>query len=87
MKELLTNPFQEIYNVILELKQDIADLKQYKEPVDDSLLTKKEAASYLRVSLSTLTNLVNSGQLVKSNIGRNPKFRKSNLDKYLDDNK
>lgn len=87
MKELLTNPFQEIYNVILELKQDIAELKQYKEPVEDSLLTKNEAAKYLRVSLTTITNLVNSGQLVKSNIGRNPKFRKSNLDKYLDDNK
>jgi len=83
----MENPFEVLMAKLLEIESKVDSLLGEKYEVkDDGLLTKKEAANYLRVSLSTLTNLVNSGQLIKSNIGRNPKFRKSNLDSFLKEN-
>ncbi|WP_333620945.1 helix-turn-helix domain-containing protein [Sphingobacterium multivorum] len=86
MKDIVSNPFQMLYDAILELKQEITDLKQLNSSIDDRLMSRQEAAAYLKVHVDTVTRLASSGQLKKSNIGRNLKFRKSDLDQYLDDN-
>lgn len=86
MKDIVSNPFQTLYDAILELKAEVVSLKDMRSADDDKLLTRKEAAAYLKVHVDTVTNLVTSGQLRKSNVGRNLKFRKSDLDQYLDDN-
>ncbi|WP_313419387.1 helix-turn-helix domain-containing protein [Sphingobacterium multivorum] len=86
MKDIVSNPFQTLYDAILELKQEITDLKQLNSAIDDRLMSRQEAAAYLKVHVDTVTRLTSSGQLKKSNIGRNLKFRKSDLDQYLDEN-
>lgn len=86
MKDIVSNPFQTLYDSILELKPEITDLKQLSSAIDDRLMSHHEAAAYLKVHVDTVTRLASSGQLKKSNIGRNLKFRKSDLDQYLDDN-
>ncbi|MGJ1236354.1 MULTISPECIES: helix-turn-helix domain-containing protein [Sphingobacterium] len=86
MNDIVSNPFQTLYDAILELKQEITDLKQLNSAIDDRLMSRQEAAAYLKVHVDTVTRLASSGQLKKSNIGRNLKFRKSDLDQYLNNN-
>lgn len=86
MNDIVSNPFQTLYDAILELKAEVVSLKEIRSADNDKLLTRKEAAAYLKVHVDTVSSLVTSGQLRKSNVGRNLKFRKSDLDQYLDDN-
>ena len=47
-------------------------------------LTTKEAATYLRVSLGSLKNLVYRGYLKPSKLGRLNRFKKDELDRLLE---
>lgn len=48
------------------------------------VMDRKEAASYLRVSVRLITNLVASRRLRPARIGRRLVFKRSELDRYLD---
>ncbi|WP_286777048.1 helix-turn-helix domain-containing protein [Sphingobacterium sp. UBA2074] len=86
MKGILENPFQALFDMMVELKAEVAELKQMRSKGADTILSREEAAKYLKVHVDTITRLVNSGQLKKSSVGRNLKFKQSDLDQYLDDN-
>lgn len=85
-----TNQIQNPYELLLarldgiESKVDhILAEKSHK----DEILTKTEAAKYLKCSVQTIGNLVRAEDLKCSRLGRNPKFLKSELDRYLGENK
>jgi len=48
------------------------------------LLTTKEVCGLLRISRDQLYKLVNTGRLRASLVGRNYKFRESDVEKFLD---
>lgn len=50
----------------------------------DSLLTLPEAADYLRLAKQTIYNLVNRGEIPYLKAGRQLRFRKSDLDAWLE---
>jgi excisionase family DNA binding protein len=50
---------------------------------NDLLLTPKEAAAYLRVSIATLTRLSRAGELPGVRIGKLWRYSKSALDEWL----
>ncbi|HBW79918.1 MAG TPA: hypothetical protein DEF78_06195 [Sphingobacterium sp.] len=85
MKDNLANPFQTLFDMMVQLRADVADLKQMRSKGADTILSREEAAKYLKVHVDTITRLVNSGQLKKSSVGRNLKFKQSDLDQYLDE--
>ncbi len=47
---------------------------------DDKLLTKKQAAKRLAISIRTLDRMVAQRILTKVFIGKSPRFRKSDID-------
>lgn len=47
------------------------------------VLTSKEAIEYLRITQTTLLKLVREGKLKGNKAGRNYRFLKSELDKFL----
>lgn len=48
------------------------------------ILDRREAAKYLSVGKTTFHDLVKSGQIkVHSRVGRNPRYAKADLDRYL----
>lgn len=49
----------------------------------DRLFTVDEAAAYLRFARQTLYNMVNRDEIPFLKAGRNLRFRKSDLDKWL----
>ncbi|MFZ1680915.1 MAG: helix-turn-helix domain-containing protein [Rhizobiaceae bacterium] len=46
-------------------------------------MSRKESASYLRVSIASIDNYVRWGLLEKHMIGRSTKFKRADLDKLL----
>lgn len=50
----------------------------------DPLLTVNEVAESLRVSTMTVYRLVKSGQLPATRVGRSYRFRRSDVQRYLD---
>ena len=51
---------------------------------DDKLMDTEEVANYLGVHQKTVMSLVESKQLKASKVGRVWRFRKSDVDKYLE---
>jgi len=51
--------------------------------VQPAVLTTREAAQYLRVSLPTINRRVRSGELPYIRMGRSLRFRLADLDAYL----
>ena len=51
---------------------------------DDRLMDTEEVANYLGIHQKTVMNLVESKQLKASKVGRVWRFRKSDVDKYLE---
>lgn len=49
------------------------------------LWEKEDAAAYLRLSVSTILRLVRSGELPHFRIGRSLRFRREDLDAYLEE--
>lgn len=83
----MDNPFNIIMAKLMEIESKIDSIAKQKKEVYDETLSRKEAAAYLKVHVDTITRLVVSGQLKKSNIGRNMKFKRSDLDEYLKENR
>lgn len=52
---------------------------------NSSLLTKKEVASFLHIGESTLNLWVRKNKINYIKLGKSVRFRKSDIDKYLDD--
>lgn len=53
MKDIVSNPFQTLYDAILELKAEVVSLKEMRSSGEDKLLTRREAAAYLKVHVDT----------------------------------
>ena len=51
--------------------------------MDDTLLTREEAADVLKVSRNTMFRLLREGQIRASKVGATWRVRKSDLDRYL----
>jgi len=47
------------------------------------VLTSKEALEYLRITQKTLLKLVKEGQLKGNKVGRNYRFLKEDLDRFI----
>lgn len=50
---------------------------------EKEVLTSQEAAEFLRVNIQTVLKLVKSGKIPGRKVGRNYKFLKKDLEKYL----
>jgi len=78
---LVSIPKDELQTLIIDSVN--ACLKFYlPKPEGDSLpelLTRKQAADFLKCSLGTVDNLTRSGVLQKHFLGRSPKFKKEEL--------
>lgn len=53
----------------------------------DSLMTIDEVASYLRLSKDTVYRMVQKGRIPASKVGMQWRFRRSDVDLWLDKNK
>lgn len=53
-------------------------------PVKPAVWTKDEAAAYLNISTVTLLRLVRAGEVPHTRVGRSLRFRKADLDAYLE---
>lgn len=51
---------------------------------DEVLMDTEEVARYLKVHVKTVTNLIERGELLASKVGRHWRFRKSDVDAYLE---
>lgn len=83
LREEIKISIREIYvEVKAEFEKDRGEfLKNEKE-----WLTRKEAAKYLSLSISTLQNITKSKQIPSSKIGDSIRYRKTALDEYLKSN-
>jgi excisionase family DNA binding protein len=54
------------------------------EPQKDSVMTLDELASYLKVPKSTLYKLVQEGKLPGQKIGKQWRFARASIDRWLD---
>ncbi len=74
--DLLTQISEVVTNAINE--------KQRQKPkIDDELMTRKEVAKFLKVSLQTLHNWANNGVLVPYRIGNKLRYKRSDVLKAL----
>ena len=62
-------------------------LSEKNEPNDEKLLSVKEAADYLKLSIPTIYYLSSKKLLPVLKPGKNLYFNKSDLDKYLQDSR
>lgn len=75
-----------IANVIRkELQPHLQNMLSQKPPVDDSYISKKEAAALLKISLPTIGKLIKEGILPCYRVGNNIRFKKSSIDKGLNE--
>jgi excisionase family DNA binding protein len=55
-----------------------------EEGIDREVMTAEEAAGYLRIAVATLYRLVNAGKVPGVRVGRLWRFRRSQLDGWLE---
>jgi excisionase family DNA binding protein len=67
-----------------EMQPHLQKLSENKESKREELLSKKEAANFLRMSLPTLSKLVKDGVIQCSRIGGSLRFKKSQLEKSIE---
>jgi len=75
----MDNPFDAIMHELQDIKQQLADLKQPRLPKQEKMLSRKEAAAMIGVSLPTLLSLVRSGTLPAIRLRRKVSFRESDV--------
>ena len=51
---------------------------------EESLMNTEQVAHYLNVHVKTVMNLLARGELIASKVGRHWRFRKSDVDAYLE---
>lgn len=73
---------QIVRDEIAEIKKESAPPVSVKEK-QESLLTSKEACEFLRCSKPTLSRWKNAGIVPHVRIGRNIRYRKSDIEKIL----
>ncbi len=68
-----------------EIKREIEGLKNiFLQPQsNDELLTRKEAAQFFKVSISTIDNWRREGKIISSGIGSKVRFRRSELEQAM----
>ena len=54
------------------------------EEIAPAVWTREEAASYLALSVPTIMRLIKKGEIPHIRIGRTLRFKKADLDKYLE---
>jgi len=52
---------------------------------NESIMTIDEVAKYLKIPKSTIYKLAQEGKIPSQKVGRHWRFRKSTIDKWLDD--
>jgi len=57
------------------------------EPISSEILTIDELAVYLKISKSTLYKLVREGKIPSQKVGRHWRFKKTAIDRWLEDTK
>ena len=81
------NKFKEIISSTVDETIQSAFAKLFQPPTEqpvDDLITKKQAAAYLKISLPTLSKLINEGIIPFHRLGRsNLRFKISELEKSL----
>ncbi|MEI9954892.1 MAG: helix-turn-helix domain-containing protein [Ferruginibacter sp.] len=70
-----------------EMQSQLQKITEQKQTSSDELLSKKEAAVFLRISLPTISKLVKEGVITCSRIGGSLRFKKSHLEKSLEQTK
>jgi len=58
--------------------------KAYKTDLELFLLTSQEAASFLRISVNSLRNLVDKGEIARVKLGHRVLFRRDELMEYVE---
>ena len=66
-----------IKNAVIEAQKEF--IKPTSDPVEEKLLCRKEAAAYLGISLVTLDSHSLSGKIKAYRIGKNTRYKKSEL--------
>lgn len=69
---------------LLESKLDRLARNQHEPDAEPELLTRKQAAEFLHVSLATIDNLTRAGILQKHFVGSLPRFKRDELRQALD---
>ncbi len=59
-------------------------LREHSSPTDEVLLTTEELLQYLQVNLRTVYRLIKAGKIPATRVGRQWRFRKRDLDAWLD---
>ncbi|WP_312557993.1 helix-turn-helix domain-containing protein [Empedobacter brevis] len=72
-------------SLIPELKKQLAEEFQPKKPVE--YLSRTETAKLLKVDLSTLHRWTKTNLLTAYGLGNRVYYKRSEIDKYLDNNK
>ncbi len=55
-----------------------------KIEISESLMTKKDVCNYLKCSIGKIDGLIKSGKISYLKLGRNVKFRKKDIETFLD---
>lgn len=89
--QIITTPekLQSVMNEVSE-KALTKAWERFKEIINSEshpLLSRKEAANYLNISLPTLRSLTASGQIPEVKIGRSVKYKLEDLDKFTENKK
>jgi excisionase family DNA binding protein len=62
----------------------MAGLRGHSSPTDEVFLTTEELLDYLKVNLRTVYRLIKAGKIPATRVGRQWRFRKRDLDAWLD---
>lgn len=84
MQTLIQATSDEFINLVRQaVREELKGLNEHQISAEEQAMTKKEAAAYLRVSLSTLERLIKCDVLPVLNIGKRVFIRRSDLAKQL----
>ena len=76
---------RDIKSLLQQMYNDVRDIKF--QDVYAEVLDSEEAAKYLKVTPRYLQNLRNEGKIVFSQIGKVVRFKRVDLDAWIDDHK
>lgn len=84
----MTNPFELIDERLSNIEGLLLDIKHHpQERKEPNLLTRKETAQKLGISLITLNRRTNDGTLTSYNIGGRVLYREDELENALTENR
>ena len=83
--EIIVLPKEQIQQLIYQTVFSVLEEFQNKQKPKENL-NKKEAADYLRISVSSIDRKIREGEIKFSKLGGRVVFKKSDLDNYRDAN-